>query len=81
MNETGDINSLSLKLEPTLDALKFSRSPRTIKTNANDLQQYAGDYELGGAIVKVSVKTIHFLHWYPDNLNMKCLLWVTTGLP
>lgn len=56
MNETGDINSLSLKLEPTLDALKFSRSPRTIKTNANDLQQYAGDYELGGAIVKVSVK-------------------------
>lgn len=56
MSETGDINSLSLKLEPTLDALKFAKSPRTIKTSADDLQKYVGDYELGGATVKVSVK-------------------------
>lgn len=56
MNEAGEINALNLKLEPTLDALKFTRSPRTIKTSADDLQKYAGDYELGGATVKVSVK-------------------------
>lgn len=57
MNEAGEINALSLKLEPTLDALKFYRSPRTIKTNAGDLQKYAGDYELNGVTVKVSVKS------------------------
>ncbi|MFW2478095.1 MAG: serine hydrolase [Sediminibacterium sp.] len=56
MNEAGDISSLSLKLEPTLDALKFNRTPRTIKTSANDLQKYAGKYELGGVDVTVSVK-------------------------
>lgn len=56
MNESGEINALNLKLEPTLDALRFIKTPRTVKTNADDLQKYAGDYELGGAIVKVSVK-------------------------
>ncbi len=56
MNEAGEINALNLKLEPTLEALKFNRSPRTVKTSADDLQKYAGDYELGGATVKVSVK-------------------------
>lgn len=56
MNEGGDISSLSLKLEPTLEALKFNRTPRTIKTSANDLQKYAGKYELGGVDVTVSVK-------------------------
>lgn len=56
MNEAGEISSLTLKLEPTLDALPFTKSPRIIKTNTDDLQKYAGDYELGGATVKVSVK-------------------------
>jgi CubicO group peptidase (beta-lactamase class C family) len=56
MNESGEINALNLKLEPTLDALRFTKSPRTVKTNADDLQKYAGEYELGGATVKVSVK-------------------------
>ncbi len=56
MSESGEINSLSLKLEPTLDALKFTKSPRTIQTKADDLQKYVGDYELAGATVKVSVK-------------------------
>ncbi|HCL04804.1 MAG TPA: penicillin-binding protein [Chitinophagaceae bacterium] len=56
MNESGEINALNLKLEPTLDALRFTKSPRTVKTNADDLQKYVGEYELGGATVKVSVK-------------------------
>jgi len=56
MNEAGDISSLSMKLEPTLDALQFVKSPRTIKTNANDLQKYAGEYELSGTTITVSVR-------------------------
>lgn len=56
MNESGEINTLILKLEPTLDALKFTKSPRTVKASTDDLQKYAGDYELGTTIVKISVK-------------------------
>lgn len=56
MNESGEINTLILKLEPTLDALKFTKSPRTLKASTDDLQKYAGDYELGTTIVKISVK-------------------------
>lgn len=56
MNESGDIHSLSLKLEPTIDPLSFKKTPRTIKTSADELQKFAGEYELGGAVVKISVK-------------------------
>jgi CubicO group peptidase (beta-lactamase class C family) len=56
MNESGDMNSLSLKLEPTLDPLSFKKTPRTIKTSANEIQKFAGEYELGGATVKISAK-------------------------
>jgi len=56
MNESGDINSLSLKLEPTIDPLSFKKTPRTVKTSADELQKFVGEYELGGAVVKISVK-------------------------
>jgi CubicO group peptidase (beta-lactamase class C family) len=56
MNESGDIHSLSLKLEPTIDPLSFKKTPRTVKTSADELQKFAGEYELGAAVVKISVK-------------------------
>lgn len=56
MNGSGDINSLSLKLEPTIDHLSFKKTPRTVKTSADELQKFVGEYELGSAVVKISVK-------------------------
>lgn len=56
MNESGEINTLNLKLEPTLEALSFTKSPRTVSTSVQDLQKYAGEYELGGTKVSVFIK-------------------------
>ena len=56
MNGSGDIHSLSLKLEPSIDPLSFKKTPRTVKTSADELQKFTGEYELSGAVVKISVK-------------------------
>lgn len=52
----GEIQSLNLKIEPTVDAIIFERTPLAVDVDANVLEQYVGMYELGGAEVKVYIK-------------------------
>ncbi len=56
MNEAGDINAMSMALEPTLAPLKFVRSPKPKEITAEELKKYIGDYDLGPALAKVYVK-------------------------
>lgn len=56
MNEAGDVNAVSIALEPTLPALKFSKTPKPKEITKEELQKFVGDYELNGAVVKVYIK-------------------------
>jgi CubicO group peptidase (beta-lactamase class C family) len=56
MSETGEINALTTKFEPTLAALRFTRSPKLQQVSSSELEKYTGEYILSGATVKVSVK-------------------------
>lgn len=50
----GDISSVQLKLEPTLEALTFKRTPNVFEVDNATLSAYVGDYSLSGAVIKVS---------------------------
>ncbi len=56
MNEAGEINAVSLPLEATLPALKFSKTPKPKSITKEELVKYTGDYDLGGGVVKVYIK-------------------------
>ena len=56
MNEVGDINSLTMGIEPTLSPIKFTRAPKPKEITKEELQKYTGEYVLGGATAKVYIK-------------------------
>ncbi|MFN3841292.1 MAG: serine hydrolase [Cyclobacteriaceae bacterium] len=55
-NETGDISSLTAKLEPATDPIEFKRTPRALAVDKQTLQTYAGEYELAGVVAKFYLK-------------------------
>lgn len=55
-NVSGDIESASMQIEPTLDPIVFKRSPNTIEVSADDLKKYVGEYEIAGTPIKVYTK-------------------------
>lgn len=56
-NDAGEISSLGLKLEPTLDhSIQFKRTPKEITVEAETLNKYIGEYAIKGITIKVSVK-------------------------
>ncbi len=55
-NESGDISNALLKIEPTLDAISFKHTPKTIDVNAETLKQYVGEYEVSGTTIKIYTK-------------------------
>lgn len=56
-NDAGEISSLALKLEPTLDhSIQFKRKPKEITVEAETLNKYIGEYIIKGITIKVSVK-------------------------
>lgn len=55
-NDLGDIESASMKFEPTLDPLTFKRTPAEAKVSAETLESYVGTYTLGGADLNVYMK-------------------------
>jgi CubicO group peptidase (beta-lactamase class C family) len=63
-NDVGEISAVSMKVEPTLDPIKFKRKPSIIELDKEILDQYIGEYELAGTIIKVYLK----------NENTLCLL-------
>ncbi len=54
MNDMGDIESVDIKLDPTLDPINFSRTPAKAEVDNEKLKSYAGDYSLSGATLKVT---------------------------
>lgn len=57
MNDAGEITSVKLKLEQTLDhPLEFKRKPKQISVAADVLNNYIGSYDISGMEVKVYVK-------------------------
>lgn len=57
MNTAGDITSASVPLEPTMSLPStFNKTPRAHAVAKDELQKYAGDYELAGGVAKVYVK-------------------------
>ena len=56
MNEAGDIDAINLPLEPTLTPLKFRKGAKPKSISSEELTKYIGDYELGGAVVKIYSK-------------------------
>ena len=56
MNNAGDIESLSVPFEAGLKPIIFTRQLNSVEVKVEGLKKYVGDYELGGAIVKLYIK-------------------------
>jgi CubicO group peptidase (beta-lactamase class C family) len=56
MNVSGEIESISVQLEPSVKPLEFARVAKEIEIKKDDLSKYVGDYELAGAIAKFYLK-------------------------
>jgi CubicO group peptidase (beta-lactamase class C family) len=55
-NETGDISSLTAKLEPATDPIEFKRTPKALAIDRQVLESYAGEYILAGMVSKFYLK-------------------------
>ncbi len=55
-NELGDIDRLSVQLEPTVAPAVFKRRPEAKWSRIDYLQQFVGEYSLQGVTVKVQLK-------------------------
>ena len=56
MDLNGNIQSASMAFEPTLKPIEFVRKDKEVVMTAENLQKYAGDYELAGTTAKVYIK-------------------------
>ncbi|MEH6535787.1 MAG: serine hydrolase [Psychroserpens sp.] len=55
-NDTGDISGAKTKIEPTVDAIVFKRTPNTIDVDTKTLEMYAGSYDVSGTEIKIYIK-------------------------
>ena len=55
-NETGNISEAKIKIEPTVDAIAFDRTPNSIDVDKKTLERYTGLYDIKGTEIKVYVK-------------------------
>ena len=56
-NLAGDISGVEIFLEPALTTpMFFKRTPKIIKVDKALMEAYAGEYQIGGMIIKVHVK-------------------------
>lgn len=55
-NDLGDIESVKLKLEPTLKPLVFKRSLEEVTVTKKTLNKYVGSYLLSGTEVQIAIK-------------------------
>ncbi|KIX19814.1 penicillin-binding protein [Flavobacterium sp. 316] len=61
-NDLGDIESVKLNIETTLDPIIFKRSPLEVAVSTEKLNKYVGSYLLSGVELKISIKN--------DNLKL-----------
>ncbi len=55
-NKKGDIDKLTISLEPTVDDIVFTKKPSKALSEAEYLKQFVGEYKLGEMIIKVELK-------------------------
>jgi len=55
-NDAGEISSLKLKLEASLDPIEFIHKPEVIDVDISKLKAYEGEYEVAGMLIKVYTK-------------------------
>ncbi len=55
-NDSGEISSLVVKLEPAIDPLEFKRTPKALAIDKEALQVYVGEYELAGMTARFFLK-------------------------
>jgi len=55
-NKKGDIDRLAIPLEPSVDDIVFTRMPDEAMLNRSFLEQFVGEYQLGGNTVTVELK-------------------------
>ncbi len=64
-NDVGEISFVTVKIEPALDhPIEFKREPTTIDVDRATLEQYVGDYDLSGTVIKIYVKGESKLHLF-----------------
>jgi CubicO group peptidase (beta-lactamase class C family) len=56
LNLSGDIESASILMEPTLKPIVFSRTAKELDVKKDELSKYVGDYEMAGMVAKFYLK-------------------------
>ncbi|WP_235893502.1 serine hydrolase [Litoribacter populi] len=56
IGDSGDISALTVKLEPTVDALEFRRKPKEVEVDTEKMKEYEGEYSLGGQTIRFYLK-------------------------
>ncbi|MBX2876864.1 MAG: serine hydrolase [Saprospiraceae bacterium] len=63
-NDAGEVASVSIKIEPMVDAISFKRVPEVVAIEKAALEQYVGVYLLGPQEAKVFIKPAGTLHLF-----------------
>ena len=63
-NNNGEISRVNVQIEATIDPIAFKHTPNNIEVDKETLERYAGEYELSGTTIKVSVKNESKLYLY-----------------
>ena len=84
MNIKGDIETLSASLESSVKDIEFKKEVVVLKLSKEDLEKYAGEYELAGTKTKIYLKNDSALYLFvpgqpeyelvparPDEFNLK----------
>lgn len=56
LNAAGNIDNLSVPFEANIKPIEFKRQLDVKEVSADELQKYIGNYDIGGATVKISLK-------------------------
>jgi len=52
-NDVGEIDNISVKLEPSVKAIEFRRQPDVVNLDKDALKKYTGEFAIGDFIAKV----------------------------
>lgn len=65
-SEAGDISEAHFAIEPTVDPIRFKRTPNTIEVDKKTLESYVGNYSLAGTTIKVYIKDENVLYLFVE---------------
>lgn len=63
-NLTGDIESASINLEPSIKPIVFTRGAKAKEITKDSLQSYIGEYEISGVTIKIYTKEAATLYMF-----------------